>query len=120
MTVHAPAHPIADYDAAREELRKRLAMRPRIPNMGDPAKGMDVLVDVVRGEGRAAGKGKGEGKGEGGKMPRWLFLGDDSIAAAKGRAEALRGVAEEWREVGTGLGRDQHHDDAIALHGECI
>ncbi|KAM5543904.1 hypothetical protein V8D89_002521 [Ganoderma adspersum] len=100
MTVHAPAHPIADYDAAREEVRKRLAMRPRIPNMGDPARGMDALVDVVRGEGRAAEKG------EGGKMPRWLFLGDDSIAAAKGRAEALRGVAEEWKEVGTGLGRD--------------
>ncbi|KAI1792269.1 NAD-P-binding protein [Ganoderma leucocontextum] len=100
MAVNVPARPIADYDAAREELRKRLAMRPRIPNMGDPAKGMDALVDVVRGEGKA------EEKGEGGKIPLWLFLGDDSIAAVKARAETLRGVAEEWKEVGTRLGKD--------------
>ena len=98
LAVHTPALPIEDYDAAREELRKRLAMRPRIPNMGDPTKGMDALVDVVRGEGKAEGRG--------GEVPRWLFLGSDSIAAAEGRAEALRGVAEGWREVGTGLGRD--------------
>ncbi|KAI1792275.1 hypothetical protein LXA43DRAFT_1181187 [Ganoderma leucocontextum] len=90
-------HP-SHYGVAREELCKRLEMRPRIQSMGDPARGMDALLDVVRGEGKAESKG--------GKMLLWLFLGDDSIAPVKARAKTLRGVAEERKEVGTRLGKD--------------
>ncbi|KAI0328782.1 NAD-P-binding protein [Cubamyces sp. BRFM 1775] len=90
--------PIADYDRAREELRKRVENRHRLPNQGDPAKGMDALVDVVRGEGRA--------KDKGGELPLWLFLGGDCLADVKARADKLKKVAEEWADVGTGLGKD--------------
>ncbi|KAI0635368.1 NAD-P-binding protein [Trametes polyzona] len=89
--------PIPDYDRAREELRKRLEDRDHAPNQGDPAKGMDALMDVVKGEGKAAGKGK---------MPLWLFLGDDSLSDVKARASKLLRTADEWADVGTGLGQD--------------
>ncbi|KAI0777435.1 NAD-P-binding protein [Trametes elegans] len=89
--------PIPDYDSAREELRKRVEGRKSLPNQGDPVKGMDALVDAVRGEGRAQGKGP---------LPLWLFLGNDSLADVKARADKLKKVAEEWANVGSGLGKD--------------
>ncbi|KAI0746292.1 NAD-P-binding protein [Daedaleopsis nitida] len=88
---------IDDYNPAREQLRRIVDRAKNMPNKGDPAKGMDALMDVVRGEGRAEGKTG---------MPLWLFLGDDCIADIKGRAARLQGVAEEWASVGSGLGTD--------------
>ncbi|KAJ7883418.1 hypothetical protein B0H14DRAFT_3432874 [Mycena olivaceomarginata] len=48
-------HPIADYDALREASAARfgslLGTEP-----GDPARAMEAVVDVVRGEGRARGR----------------------------------------------------------------
>ncbi|KAJ2981759.1 hypothetical protein NUW54_g10830 [Trametes sanguinea] len=90
--------PIADYDAAREELKKRIAMRDRLPNPGDPEKGMEAVVDAVRGEGRAAGHAKGS-------LPTWLFLGSDCLGDVKARAGRLTQVAEEWQDVGSSLGK---------------
>ncbi|KAI0367715.1 NAD-P-binding protein [Pilatotrama ljubarskyi] len=89
--------PIPDYDKAREELRKRIEGRKRLPNQGDPVKGMDALVDAVRGEGKAKGKVG---------LPLWLFLGNDCLADVKARADELKMVAEEWADVGSGLGKD--------------
>ncbi|KAI8973104.1 NAD-P-binding protein [Trametes punicea] len=93
--------PIPDYDNAREELRKRVEQRHRQPNQGDPVKGMDALVDVVKGEGRAEGKRK-----EGEPLPTWLFLGSDSLEGVNARADKLKKVAKEWADVGSGLGKD--------------
>ncbi|TFK83101.1 NAD-P-binding protein [Polyporus arcularius HHB13444] len=89
--------PIADYDSARAVLRQRVEAAKKMPNKGDPVKGMDALMDAVRGEGRAAGKAG---------LPLWLFLGSDCIADVKGRADRLTGVAEEWAAVGSGLGTE--------------
>ncbi len=89
--------PIADYDSARAVLRQRVEAAKNMPNKGDPTKGMDALMDAVRGDGRAAGKAG---------LPLWLFLGSDCIADVKGRADRLKSVAEEWLAVGSGLGQD--------------
>ncbi|KAI0666454.1 hypothetical protein C8Q78DRAFT_1059629 [Trametes maxima] len=89
--------PIADYDQAREALRKRVEGRKNLPNQGDPVKGMEALVDAVRGEGRADGKGP---------LPLWLFLGSDCLADVQARADRLKKVAEEWKDVGSKLGKD--------------
>ena len=45
--------PITDYDAARGTLRKQVEWSKHVPGQRNPAKGMNALVDVVRGEGRA-------------------------------------------------------------------
>ena len=89
------ASELRTYGAA---LRTLVERAKHLPNQGDPAKGMDALVDVVRGEGRAADRE--------GRMPLWLFLGSGAVPDALARAEKLRGVAEEWRKVGEGLGLD--------------
>lgn len=89
--------PIADYDRAREVLRKRVEEREKMPIKGDPAKAMDALMDTVKGEGKAAGKGK---------PPLWLFLGSDCLVDVKARADKLKNVADDWADVGTGLEKD--------------
>ena len=72
-------------------------MAKNMPNKGDSVKGMDALMDAIRCEGRAEGKTG---------LPLWLFLGSDSIADIKSRADRLKSVAEEWTSVGSGLGTD--------------
>ncbi len=89
--------PIADYDRAREVLRKRVEEREKMPIKGDPVKAMDALMDTVKGEGKAAGKGK---------PPLWLFLGSDCLVDVKARADKLKTVADEWADVGIGLEKD--------------
>jgi hypothetical protein len=61
---------------------------------GDPALGMNVLVDVIRGEGRAAGRNS---------LPLWLFLREDSMHDVRNRLGQIRSVMDEWEAVGTGL-----------------
>ncbi|KZV67231.1 NAD(P)-binding protein [Peniophora sp. CONT] len=62
--------------------------------VSDPEKGMSVLVDVVRGEGRAARK---EG------WPLWLVLGEDALADLKKRAETFLRSLNSWGDLGQGL-----------------
>lgn len=86
--------PLEDYESAHAELDavlKRLADSPK----GDPALGMDVLLDVIRGEGRAAGRSS---------LPLWLFLGDDCMRDVRARLDHIGSVMNEWEEVGTRLG----------------
>ncbi|KAI0312669.1 NAD-P-binding protein [Amylostereum chailletii] len=92
--------PLPDYDAAREELRRRMKDRENEKNKGDPEKGMNALMDVIRGEGRASGK---DG------WPLWLFLGDDAIEGIKVRTGSYTKTLDEWRNVGKGLGRDDEY-----------
>jgi len=49
----APSDP--DYNEAREVARKRMNAIAGT-EIGDPAKGMELLVDVVRGEGKFEGR----------------------------------------------------------------
>ncbi|KAF8956242.1 short chain dehydrogenase [Flammula alnicola] len=56
---------------------------------GNPLKGVEVIVDVVRGEGQAAGKA----------FPVGLALGTDCYNIAKTVTEKALGRLEEWQEV---------------------
>lgn len=56
---------------------------------GDPAKLVDITVDLVRGEGVAVGK----------QLPLRLPIGQDSLDAVKGKMEEVRKSIEEWEEV---------------------
>ena len=81
----------------RDNVAQALKTLKEKPDKGDPEKCMDVVVDLVHGEGRAAGK-----KG----WPLWLFLGEDCISDVRKRAEKLLQTAEEWESAGVDLGFD--------------
>ena len=64
---------------------------------GDPAKAMELLVDVVRGEGKARGKA----------WSLYLPLGSTAEEAVRGKAETMLGVLEEWGEIIRDLDLDE-------------
>ena len=80
------SNPIPDYDKQREEIKRRIGMlNPR----NDPAKGMKILVDVVRGEGCAEGK----------PWPLYLPLGPEAEDAIKAKVKVLQNVLDEWGSI---------------------
>ena len=83
-----------------ELIAERLKELKHVPNQGNPAKGMDALLDVARGEGRATGRSGKE------KLPMWLCLGSDLIADLRARLDNMKEVVDEWESVETGLGED--------------
>ncbi|KAH9173979.1 NAD-P-binding protein [Lactarius sanguifluus] len=89
--------PLAGYEGLRDHLDKFVQNYAKIP-MGDPDLGMSALVDVVRGEGRAANHGP---------PPLWLFLGEDSMRDVRLRTQVLQSALEEWKDVGSNLGLPQ-------------
>jgi hypothetical protein len=56
---------------------------------GDPRKAMDCLVDVVRGEGKAAGK----------PFPFRLPLGPDGVAIIRDRLGKTLKACDDWEDV---------------------
>ncbi|TCD62926.1 hypothetical protein EIP91_006224 [Steccherinum ochraceum] len=56
---------------------------------GDPRKAMEVLADVVRGEGCAVGK----------KFPLYLPLGEECEAAIRNKCNTMLSVVDEWGEI---------------------
>ncbi len=95
--INAPTRagtPLAGYETVRDHLDKFVQNYAKIPK-GDPDLGMSALVDVVRGEGRAASHGP---------PPLWLFLGEDSMRDVRLRMEVLQSALEEWKDVGSNLG----------------
>ncbi|THH29202.1 hypothetical protein EUX98_g4986 [Antrodiella citrinella] len=56
---------------------------------GDPLKAMEVLADVVRGEGCAEGK----------KFPLYLPLGEEAEQAIRNKCNTMLGVVDEWQDV---------------------
>lgn len=56
---------------------------------GDPQKGAEIVVDLVRGEGSAKGK----------EFPRFLLLGRDCYEQVKEKLEKALLVIEEWKEA---------------------
>lgn len=63
---------------------------------GDPKKGADRIIDVVKGEGLAKGK----------EFPLTLMLGDDVWGMAKKYAEDRLKLIGEWKEASFGLNFD--------------
>src|SRR6266702_4368248 len=89
-----PVTPLARHAQQPDHLDKFVQNYAKIPK-GDPDLGMSALVDVVRGEGRAASHGP---------PPLWLFLGEDSMRDVRLRMEVLQSALEEWKDVGSNLG----------------
>jgi len=86
-------NPIEDYDSVRKKAITRFASIPgREP--GDPDKAVEVIVDVVRGEGVAKGK----------PWPEYLFLGDDAEDAVRAKCSKILKVLDEWAEVTRNVG----------------
>lgn len=63
---------------------------------GDPAKAMEVLTDVVRGEGKAAGR----------PWPLYLVLGDLGVQGIADKCHTMLKVIDDWKDVSTGLNVD--------------
>ncbi|KAI0057937.1 hypothetical protein BV25DRAFT_1841365 [Artomyces pyxidatus] len=74
------------------------SVRGLLPSYAAPLRGMDVIVDVVKGEGKAGGVMRG-----GGQWPLWLVLGDDAIRDVKKRLTRVAEALDTWQEVGSGL-----------------
>ncbi|KAJ6504115.1 hypothetical protein C8R47DRAFT_1316326 [Mycena vitilis] len=82
------SNPIADYDALRTRSVARFATLMGT-EPGDPAKAMEAVVDVVRGEGKAKGR----------PWPGRLALGQDVEQDVRAKcAKVLEGL-DEWSDV---------------------
>jgi len=79
---------ISDYDAIRAEVEKLTDdMHGNQP--GDPKKAIEVILDVVKGEGVAAGKA----------MPERLPLGPDALSAVRKKCVDTLAICNEWEDV---------------------
>ncbi|EKM58132.1 uncharacterized protein PHACADRAFT_252197 [Phanerochaete carnosa HHB-10118-sp] len=79
---------IAEYDAVREEMKKRYA-RVDGHQPGDPTKAMHVVIDVVHGEGAAEGK----------DWPLYLPLGLEAEVAIRDKCGKVTKVLDTWEDV---------------------
>ena len=63
---------------------------------GDPAKAVEVTIDLVKGEGVAEGR----------EVPGWMPLGSDAFEVVKKKAEAELKLLGDWETVikGTDFG----------------
>ncbi|THH33324.1 hypothetical protein EUX98_g847 [Antrodiella citrinella] len=77
---------ISDYDEQRKTAKHRIEV---IEPKNDPAKGMEILADVVRGEGKAAGK----------KWPLYLPLGPEAEQGIREKMKLLQDVLDEWGPI---------------------
>jgi NAD(P)-dependent dehydrogenase (short-subunit alcohol dehydrogenase family) len=82
---------IADYDQPRNFFSNMLKTLGPAP--GDPAKAMEAVVDVVRGEGVAVGR----------PWPTYLVLGRDSEKAIIAKTDKLKKHLEDWSDVVRGV-----------------
>lgn len=64
---------------------------------GDPHRAMELLVDVVRGEGAARGR----------EWPMWLFLGGDVYRDVRGKCARVLASLDAWEDVATDLEFEQ-------------
>ncbi|KAJ6466829.1 hypothetical protein C8R45DRAFT_1020256 [Mycena sanguinolenta] len=94
-TPYYTGNAIPDYDKMREQ---SLTWYETINGLvkGDPVKAMEVLTDVVRGEGGAAGR----------PWPLYLILGDIGVAGVSEKCHRMLKVIDDWRDVTTGLNVD--------------
>ncbi|KAJ7750384.1 hypothetical protein DFH07DRAFT_941847 [Mycena maculata] len=86
---------IADYEPRRDQFIQWYTTMNGIFK-GDPAKAMEVLTDVVRGEGKAAGR----------PWPLYLFLGDLAVQGVAEKCHKILKVIDDWKDVTTGLDVD--------------
>lgn len=69
---------------------------------GDPRKGVELMVDVIRSEGRASGR----------KIPMRLPIGDDAVRVIEATCNNMLKVVDVWRnDVAGTTDRDDFKDE---------
>jgi len=86
---------IKDYQEVDQKTKLAfLALNGKQPN--DPDRGMEIVVDVVRGEGRAAGK----------PFPLWLALGVDAVQGIRAKASRIVESLDVYQDLSVASGYD--------------
>lgn len=87
---------IKDYQEVDQKTKSFfLGLDGKQPN--DPVRGMEVVVDVVRGEGGAAGK----------PFPLWLALGTDAVRDIRAKASRIIESLDVYQDLSFAVGYDQ-------------
>ncbi|KAK7052238.1 hypothetical protein R3P38DRAFT_3594786 [Favolaschia claudopus] len=89
------SNPIADYDEMRGASKKLFAGVYGMEK-GDPAKAMEALVDVVRGEGPAEGR----------PWPGHLVLGEDADTDVRKKCQKVVENLDGWAHIARGVSFD--------------
>lgn len=89
MTIHRH---VPEYDMLREAAAQKFAALAGTER-GDPNKAMELLVDVVRGEGRAYGR----------EWPMWLFMGKDAYRDVRNKCDRVLKTLDVWEDIATDL-----------------
>ncbi|KDR71144.1 hypothetical protein GALMADRAFT_144209 [Galerina marginata CBS 339.88] len=87
--VEANLQGISFFFEPHAKLSKQLQPAANGKQLGNPLKGVEVMVDLVRGEGLCAGK----------SFPTGLALGSDSYGVAKDASSSTLSRLEEWKAV---------------------
>ena len=86
---------IKDYQEVDQKTKSFfLAIDGKQPN--DPERGMEVVVDVVRGEGAAAGR----------PFPLWLALGADAVRDIRSKATRIVESLDTYQDLSVAAGYD--------------
>ncbi|KAG0709824.1 hypothetical protein DFH29DRAFT_885950 [Suillus ampliporus] len=86
------SNPIPDYDEQRADGCVNFS-KPAGKQPGDPDKAMNIVVDVVKGEGRAAGR----------EWPLYLVLGRDAEADIRNKCAKVLKHLDDWNDVVRGV-----------------
>jgi len=87
---------IKDYQEVDQKTKSFfLTLNGKQPN--DPDRGMEIVVDVVREEGRAAGK----------PFPLWLALGADAVRDIRAKATRIIESLDAYKDISVAVGYDQ-------------
>lgn len=83
-------NPIHDYNEMRHKNElKQIGFAANGVGNGDPAKAMDILVDVVSGEGLAKGRA----------WPLYLIVGEDAEHDVRQKCTTMLNVLDEWSDI---------------------
>lgn len=86
------SNPIPDYDEQRADGCVNFS-KPAGKQPGDPDKAMEIVVDVVKGEGCAAGR----------EWPLYLVLGKDAEADIRNKCAKVLKHLDDWHDVVRGV-----------------
>ncbi|THU76339.1 NAD(P)-binding protein [Dendrothele bispora CBS 962.96] len=94
-------HLVPDYDAMRSKILSVFKATDGTQK-GDPEKGVELIVDVVRGEGKAL---KADGTLR--EWPLYLPLGDDSMQDIRNKCTLMLKTVDQWADVTSALEFDE-------------
>ncbi|KAH9951016.1 hypothetical protein B0H21DRAFT_818846 [Amylocystis lapponica] len=92
-------YPFAEFDGIRAAATKFEELALASP--GDPQKAMELLADVVRGEGQAKGR----------PVPRWLFLGNVTYDCVRTKCKEWGQALDDWEDVAKNLDFDKEPEE---------